>query len=158
MPRYTLTVNGTRHTVDVDADTPLLWVLRDELGYTGTKYSCGIGMCGSCSAIVNGALERTCVLPISSVDGAEVMTIEGLTADRSHPLQRAWIEDQVPQCGYCQSGQLLGAMVLLQNNPDPTDEEIDEAMSDFLCRCGTYQRIREAIHRAAKEMNDVTRR
>ena len=155
MPVYTLTVNGKRHTVDVDADTPLLWVLRDELGLTGTKFSCGIGVCGSCSAIVNGSIERTCVLPVSSVDGAEVMTIEGLSSDRSHPLQRAWIEDQVPQCGYCQSGQLLGAMVLLENNPNPSDEEIDAAMSDYLCRCGTYQRIREAIHRAAKEMNDV---
>ena len=158
MPVYTLTVNGKRHTVDVDADTPLLWVLRDELGLTGTKYSCGVGICGSCAVIVNGSIERSCVLPVSSVDGAEVMTIEGLSPDRSHPLQRAWIEDQVPQCGYCQSGQLLGAMVLLESNPDPTDADIDAAMSDILCRCGTYQRIRQAIHRAAKEMNDVTRR
>ncbi len=155
MPVYTLTVNGTRHTVDVDADTPLLWVLRDELGLTGTKYSCGVGICGSCAVIVNGSLERSCVVPVSAVDGAEVMTIEGLSSDRSHPLQRAWIEDQVPQCGYCQSGQLLGAMKLLESNPDPSDEDIDVAMNDFLCRCGTYQRIREAIHRAAKEMNDV---
>ncbi|MFC1500314.1 (2Fe-2S)-binding protein [Candidatus Zixiibacteriota bacterium] len=155
MPAYTLTVNGTRHTVNVDADTPLLWVLRDNLGLTGTKYSCGVGICGSCSVIVNGSLERSCILPVSAVDGAELMTIEGLSSDRSHPLQRAWIEDQVPQCGYCQSGQLLGAMVLLESNPDPSDEDIDSAMSDFLCRCGTYQRIRGAIHRAAKEMSDV---
>ncbi len=135
MPVYTLTVNGTRHTVDVDADTPLLWVLRDDLGLTGTKYSCGVGICGSCAVIVNGSLERSCVVPVSAVDGAEVMTIEGLSSDRSHPLQRAWI--------------------LLESNPDPSDEDIDVAMNDFLCRCGTYQRIREAIHRAAKEMNDV---
>ena len=155
MPLYHLIVNGSDHTVDVDADTPLLWVLRDALGLTGTKYSCGVGICGSCSAIVNGSLERTCVLPVSAVDGAVIMTIEGLSPDRSHPLQRAWIEEQTPQCGYCHSGQLLGAMVLLEGNPDPTDEDIDTAMSDFLCRCGTYQRIRRAIHRAAKEMNDV---
>lgn len=155
MPPYQLTVNGERHTVDVDADTPLLWVLRDELGLTGTRYSCGVGICGSCAAIVNGSLERTCVLAVSSVDGAEIMTIEGLSPDRSHPLQKAWVEDQVPQCGYCQSGQLLGAMVLLESNPAPTDDDIDDAMDGFLCRCGTYQRIRAAIHRAAEEMKHV---
>ncbi len=158
MPVYHLIVNGSDHTVDVDADTPLLWVLRDTLGLTGTKYSCGVGVCGSCSAIVNGSLERTCVIPVSAVEGADILTIEGLSPDRSHPLQRAWIEEQTPQCGYCHAGQLLGAMVLLENNPDPSDADIDAAMSDFLCRCGTYQRIRRAIHRAAKEMNDVTRR
>jgi isoquinoline 1-oxidoreductase alpha subunit len=158
MPVYTLRVNGRRHRVDVDADTPLLWVLRDNLGLTGTKYGCGVGVCGSCLVIMNGSLERSCSVPISQADGARIMTIEGLSEDRSHPLQRAWIEEQVVQCGYCQSGQLLGAYVLLESNPDPSDEDIDEAMQDILCRCGTYQRIRKAIHRAAGEMRNDARR
>ena len=158
MSAYSLTVNGRRHSVDVDADTPLLWVLRDNLGYMGTKYGCGVGVCGTCVVIVNGAAERACMLTIDIVDGADVMTIEGLSRDRSHPLQRAWIEEQVPQCGYCQSGQILGAYTLLERNSNPSDTDIDDAMSDYLCRCGTYQRIRRAIHRAAEEMNNVARR
>jgi aerobic-type carbon monoxide dehydrogenase small subunit (CoxS/CutS family) len=158
MPVYTLRVNGRRHRVDVDADTPLLWVLRDNLGLTGTKYGCGVGVCGSCLVIMNGSLERSCTIPVSQADRARIMTIEGLSDDRSHPLQRAWIEEQAVQCGYCHSGQLLGAHVLLESNPNPSDEDIDEAMQDILCRCGTYQRIRKAIHRAAGEMNNDARR
>ena len=150
MPRYTITVNGQRHTVDVDEDTPLVWVLRDELGLLGTKVGCGVGECGSCAVFVNGALERSCVLPTSAVDGARIETIEGLSTDRSHPVQRAWIAEQVPQCGWCQSGQILAAVDLLQRKPRPTDTDIDEAFSTFLCRCGAYQRIRRAIHRAAE--------
>lgn len=158
MPEYTLTVNGMRYTVDVDSDTPLLWVLRDSLGLTGTRYGCGVGVCGSCTVIVDGSAERACSLPISLADGAGVETIEGLSPDRSHPLQRAWIAEEVPQCGYCHSGQIMGALALLRATPSPTDEEIDAQLSGFLCRCGTYQRIRRAIHRAAVEMTDVTRR
>ena len=158
MPVYTLTVNNERHRVDVDADTPLLWVLRDNLGLTGTKYGCGVGVCGSCAVIMNGALERSCTITVSQADNAEIMTIEGLSEDRSHPLQKAWIEEQAVQCGYCHSGQLLGALTLLENNPNPSDEDIDVAMQDILCRCGTQQRIRLAIHRAAGEMNNVARR
>jgi len=158
MPVYSLTVNNRRHRVDVDADTPLLWVLRDNLDLTGTKYGCGVGVCGSCTVIVNGALERACTLPISAADGASVATIEGLSPDRSHPLQRAWIEEQTPQCGYCQSGQIMGALAMLQERPNPTDEDINDYMSNYLCRCGVYERIRNAIHRAAREMNDDARR
>jgi isoquinoline 1-oxidoreductase alpha subunit len=149
MPRYTITVNGRRHTVDVDEDTPLVWVLRDTLGLLGTKVGCGVGECGSCAVFVNGALERSCLLPIGSLDNARIDTIEGLSADRSHPVQRAWIEEQVPQCGWCQSGQIMAAVDLLRRKPQPTDADIDEAMSTFLCRCGAYQRIRRGIHRAA---------
>jgi len=154
MPTYTVTVNGSERTVNVDEDTPLLWVIRDTLGLTGTKYGCGVGECGSCSVFVNGNLQRSCVLPISLVDGAEIQTIEGLSEDRSHPVQKAWIEEQVPQCGWCHSGQILAAVDLLRKNPSPTDEDIDAAMSGFLCRCGTYQRIRKGIHRAAEEISD----
>ena len=157
MPLYTLTVNQMRHTVDVDPDTPLLWVLRDNLGLTGTKYGCGVSVCGSCTVMVNGSPERVCTLPVSMADGANVTTIEGLSPDRSHPLQRAWIAEEAPQCGYCHPGQIMGAMALLREKPSPTDDDIDEYMSDYLCRCGTYQRIRSAIHRAAEEMNDVSR-
>jgi len=159
MPVYSLTVNGQQHSVDVDADTPLLWVLRDTLDYKGTKYSCGVGVCGSCTVLVNGAVERSCTLAISQADGAEVITVEGMSqTDWGIELQSAWIEEQVPQCGYCQSGQILGAFALLRSNRNPTDADIDATMSDYLCRCGTYQRIRRAIHRAAGEVNDVTRR
>lgn len=155
MPAYNLTVNNKRYTVDVDSDTPLMWVLRDNLGLTGTKYGCGVGVCGTCTVLINGVLERSCTIPVSQIDGAMIMTIEGLSEDRSHPLQKAWIAEQAVQCGYCHQGQLLGALVLLERNPDPSDADIDQAMSDYLCRCGTYQRIRRAIHRAAREMNDA---
>lgn len=159
MPAYTITVNGRRYSVDVDADTPLLWVLRDTLDLKGTKYGCGVGVCGSCTAIVNGAIERSCILHISQVDGADIVTIEGLSEYlEGRTLQSAWIAEEVVQCGYCQAGQLLGAYALLKKNPDPSDVDIDETMSDYLCRCGTYQRIRRAIHRAAEEMNNVARR
>jgi isoquinoline 1-oxidoreductase subunit alpha len=144
-----LTVNGTSQRVDVSPDTPLLWVLRDHLGLTGTKYGCGMALCGACTVHVNGQATRSCVMPISAAAGKSVLTIEGLSPDGSHPLQRAWIAEEVPQCGYCQSGQIMAAAVLLRENPRPSDADIDDAMSGNICRCGTYQRIRRAIHRAA---------
>lgn len=146
-----LNVNQAEYSVDVDDDTPLLWVLRDSLGLTGTKYSCGIGLCGSCTVLIGGEPTRSCVTPIASVVGVEITTIEGLTPDGSHPVQEAWLEEHVTQCGYCQPGQILNAAALLERNPNPSDEDIDEAMANVLCRCGTYQRIRKAIHRAAAE-------
>lgn len=144
-----LTVNGTSQRVDVSPDTPLLWVLRDHLGLTGTKYGCGMALCGACTVHVNGEATRSCVMPISAAAGKSVLTIEGLSRDGSHPLQQAWIAEEVPQCGYCQSGQIMAAAVLLRENPRPSDADIDDAMSGNICRCGTYQRIRRAIHRAA---------
>jgi isoquinoline 1-oxidoreductase subunit alpha len=144
-----LTVNGTSQHVDVSPDTPLLWVLRDNLGLTGTKYGCGMALCGACTVHVNGQATRSCVMPISAAAGKSVLTIEGLSPDGSHPLQQAWIAEEVPQCGYCQSGQIMAAAVLLRENPRPSDADIDDAMSGNICRCGTYQRIRRAIHRAA---------
>jgi isoquinoline 1-oxidoreductase subunit alpha len=144
-----LTVNDKDVAVDVDSDTPLLWVLRDALGLTGTKYGCGMALCGACTVLVAGEPLRSCVTPVSAVGTRKVTTIEGLSPDRSHPLQRAWIELDVPQCGYCQSGQIMSAAALLAHTPQPTDAEIDAAMSGNVCRCGTYQRIRAAIHRAA---------
>jgi isoquinoline 1-oxidoreductase subunit alpha len=144
-----LTVNGTSQRVDVSPDTPLLWVLRDNLGLTGTKYGCGMALCGACTVHVNGQATRSCVMPISAAAGKSVLTIEGLSRDGSHSLQRAWIAEEVPQCGYCQSGQIMAAAVLLRENPRPSDADIDDAMSGNICRCGTYQRIRRAIHRAA---------
>ncbi len=151
MARLELTVNGRHESVDVPPDTPLLWVLRDELALTGTKYSCGIALCGACTVLLDGEPVRSCVLPISGAAGAEVTTIEGLAPNGDHPLQRAWIEEDVPQCGYCQAGQLMTAAALLERNPDPTDEQIDAAMAGNLCRCGTYHRIRRAVRRAARE-------
>jgi aerobic-type carbon monoxide dehydrogenase small subunit (CoxS/CutS family) len=144
-----LTVNGTSQRVDVSSDTPLLWVLRDNLGLTGTKYGCGMALCGACTVHVDGQAVRSCVMPISAAAGKSVLTIEGLSRDGSHPLQRAWIAEEVPQCGYCQSGQIMAAAILLRENPRPSDADIDDAMSGNICRCGTYQRIRRAIHRAA---------
>ena len=151
MPEYSLNVNGSPRTVDVPADTPLLWVLRDELLLTGTKYGCGTGQCRSCTVLLDGDVAFACLLPIESVGDREVQTIEGLSDDRSHPVQKAWIEVDVPQCGWCQPGQIMSAAALLAEHPDPTDEQIDEWRSPVLCRCGTYNRIREAIHVAAKE-------
>lgn len=142
-------VNGTGHAVDVDEDTPLLWVLRDTLKLTGTKFGCGLGICGACSVMIDGTLTRSCQAPIGDLADAEITTIEGLSADRGHPVQRAWIAAQVPQCGYCQSGQILAAAALLADTPAPTDDEIDDAMSN-ICRCATYLRIRRAIHHAAR--------
>jgi aerobic-type carbon monoxide dehydrogenase small subunit (CoxS/CutS family) len=149
MASIALTVNGKRHVVDVAPDTPLLWVLRDTLGLTGTKFGCGVAQCGACTVLVAGNATRTCVLPASAAAGQAITTIEGLSPDRSHALQRAWIAEEVPQCGYCQSGQLMSAAALLARTPHPSDEDIDAAMSGNICRCGTYERIRKAIHRAA---------
>lgn len=145
----TFTVNGRPVSVDVSADTPLLWVLRDSLQLTGTKFGCGIGQCGACTVHLDGTAQKSCQLPASAVEGKQVLTIEGLSADGSHAVQRAWIAEQVPQCGYCQSGQIMRAAHLLATSPQPTDAEIDAAMSENICRCGTYQRIRRAIHVAA---------
>jgi aerobic-type carbon monoxide dehydrogenase small subunit (CoxS/CutS family) len=150
MPAVNFTVNGRRESVDVASDTPLLWVLRDNLGLTGTKFGCGIAQCGACTVHLDGAPARSCVIPISEVAGKRVTTIEGLSRNRSHPVQRAWIAEDVPQCGYCQSGQIMAAAALLAETPAPTDAAIDAAMSN-ICRCGTYSRIRAAIHRAAEE-------
>lgn len=144
-----LTVNGQPRDVEVSGETPLLWVLRDSLGLTGTKYGCGMSLCGACTVHVDGAPTRSCVTPVASVAGKNITTIEGLSADRSHPVQRAWIEIDVPQCGYCQSGQIMSAAALLRQNPKPSDADIDAAMSGNICRCGTYPRIRKAIHKAA---------
>ena len=146
----TLTVNGTTQNIDADADTPLLWVLRDHLSLTGTKYGCGMALCGACTVHVDGAAVRSCVLPLKAVEGKHVTTIEGLSKDRSHPAQRAWIESDVPQCGYCQSGQIMAAAALLATNPSPSDADIDAGLSGNICRCGTYVRIRKAVHRAAE--------
>ena len=146
---FTVNVNGTDRSVDVDADTPLLWVLRDELTLTGTKFGCGLGLCGACTVLLNGKATRSCVVPVSAVAGQPIVTIEGLSKDKSHPVQRAWIEERVPQCGYCQSGMILATVALLNNKPNPTDGEIDMAVTN-ICRCGTYSRIRRAIHRAAQ--------
>ena len=142
-------VNKQSVSLDVDPSTPLLWVIRENLGLTGTKYGCGVAQCGACTVHLNGQAVRACVAPVSRAAGQEVTTIEGLSADLSHPLQRAWIAEDVPQCGYCQSGQLMSAAVLVREKPQPTDEDIDRAMTGNLCRCGTYPRIRKAIHRAA---------
>jgi aerobic-type carbon monoxide dehydrogenase small subunit (CoxS/CutS family) len=144
-----LTVNGREQTLDVDPEMPLLWALRDALGLTGVKYGCGIAACGACTVLVDGQAVRSCVTPVSAVEGRKVTTIEGLHPEHRHPLQQAWIAEQVPQCGYCQSGQILAAAALLAENPRPTDAEIDTAMVGNLCRCGTYPRIRAAIKRAA---------
>ena len=145
-----LKVNRQEYAVEVNPDTPLLWVLRETLGLTGTKFGCGMALCGACTVHLDGEAVRSCVTPVSRAAGKEITTIEGLSPDLSHPLQRAWIAEDVPQCGYCQSGQLMAAAVLLRDNPQPTDAEIDDAMSGNICRCGTYQRIRRAIHQAAQ--------
>lgn len=145
----TLNVNGRSVEVDVDPETPLLWVLRDTIGLTGTKYGCGMALCGACTVHLDGEPVRACVLPLSAVGTQQVTTIEGLSSDRSHPVQQAWMEIDVPQCGYCQSGQIMSAAALLARNAKPSDADIDAAMSGNLCRCGTYPRIRSAIHRAA---------
>jgi aerobic-type carbon monoxide dehydrogenase small subunit (CoxS/CutS family) len=145
-----LTVNGQRHDVDVAADMPLLWVIRETIGLTGTKFGCGLSQCGACTVHLDGQPTRSCVTPVSSVGTKKVTTIEGLSPTTSHALQVAWIAEQVPQCGYCQSGQLMSAAALLAKNPKPADADIDAALTGNICRCGTYQRIRRAIHRAAQ--------
>jgi isoquinoline 1-oxidoreductase subunit alpha len=146
----TITVNNQMVNVDAASDTPLLWVLRDHLGMTGTKFGCGMALCGACTVHIDGAATRSCVLPLGSVEGKSITTIEGLSKDRSHAVQKAWLEIDVPQCGYCQSGQIMSAVALLQTNPKPNEGDIDAAMSGNICRCGTYPRIRKAIHRAAE--------
>ena len=151
--QFTLNVNGKSETVDVEPETPLLWVLRDNIGLTGTKYGCGIARCGACTIHVDGQATKACQLPASAAVGKRITTIEGLSSDSSHPVQRAWVEIGVPQCGYCQSGQIMAAAALLARRKDPTDSEIDGAMSGNICRCGTYQRIRAGVHRAAKIAN-----
>ncbi len=150
MGQYALNINGVTHQIDVAADTPLLWVLRDTLGLVGTKYGCGIGSCGACMVHLNGLPTRACMTPVSTVGRKKVLTIEGLTAHGDHPLQTAWQELDVPQCGYCQGGQIMSAAALLKETANPTDAEIDDAMAGNLCRCATYQRIRAGIHRAAE--------
>ena len=145
-----LTINQKLYSVEAPPDMPLLWVLRDLLGLTGTKFGCGMAQCGACTVHLNGEAVRSCVTLVGRAEGQQVVTIEGLSNDRSHPLQKAWIEEDVPQCGYCQSGQLMSAAVLLRENANPSDEDIDKAMSGNICRCGTYPRIRKAIHLAAK--------
>jgi len=154
MAVYNLLVNTKKHRVDVDSDTPLLWVIRDEIGYKGTKFGCGMGLCGACTVLLNGQPIRSCSTPVSTLKTTDkIVTIEGLSADVTHPVQQAWIEAQVPQCGYCQSGQVLAASALLASNPNPTDADIDMALAGNICRCGTYQKMREAIHSAAKHLS-----
>jgi isoquinoline 1-oxidoreductase subunit alpha len=149
MPDFTLRVNGSERKVDVSSDTPLLWVLRDTLQLTGTKFGCGAGLCGACTVHVDGAARRSCSTPVAQVVGKNIITIEGLSANGPHPVQQAWIAEDVPQCGYCQVGQIMSAVALLTKTPQPSDEQITAAMTGNICRCGTYDRIRRAIHRAA---------
>ena len=151
MATIDLRINGQIHTVDVEEDIPLLWMLRDILSLTGTKYSCGMGHCGSCTVLIDGQPTHSCITPATTVNGKAVLTIEGLSENGDHPVQKAWEAEQVTQCGYCQPGQILNAVALLEKNPHPTDDEISQAMSGVLCRCGTYNRIRKAIHRVAEE-------
>jgi isoquinoline 1-oxidoreductase alpha subunit len=151
MAKITLSVNGNTQSLEADPNTPLLWVLREMLGLTGTKYSCGEGQCGNCAVLVNDQAVRSCVTPISTLAGKTIITIEGLSQDGSHPLQSAWEAEQVSQCGYCQPGQIMTAAALLKHNPTPSDEQINQAMAGVLCRCGTYQRIKKAIQRVVAE-------
>ena len=150
MASIKFTLNGKPQTVDAVPEMPLLWVLRDTLNMTGTKFGCGMALCGACTVHINGEATRSCITAVSSIAGKRVTTIEGLSADGSHPVQQAWMEEDVPQCGYCQSGQIMSAAALLKTNPKPSDADIDAAMSGNICRCGTYPRIRKAIHRAAE--------
>ncbi|TAK34026.1 MAG: (2Fe-2S)-binding protein [Saprospiraceae bacterium] len=152
MATYTLHVNGKKKEVEVSPGTPLLWVLRDHLGLVGTKYGCGIGQCGSCTIHLDGNAVRSCLLPVEAAGNHEIVTIEGLSEKGNHPVQEAWNEEDVPQCGYCQTGQIMSAAALLKNNPHPTDDDIDQAMTGNICRCGTYLRIRKAIHTAANKI------
>jgi len=147
----TLTVNGTRHQVDLEPDTPLLWALRDAIGLTGTKFGCGIAQCGACTVHIGAQAMRSCALPIGALNGASITTIEGLSPDGKHPVQQAWLAEDVPQCGYCQSGQIMAVVAFLKQNPSPTDADIDANITN-ICRCGTYERLRRAIHRAADLM------
>ena len=154
MAKLRLTVNGTPRNIDVDDDTPLLWILRDQLGLTGTKFGCGVGVCGACTILENGKALRACQIPATEAASRSFVTIEGLSPDVTHPCQRAWLAEDVAQCGYCQAGMIMSACALLRENPEPTDQLIDSVMSDSVCRCGTYPRIRKAIRRAAAEMRE----
>lgn len=152
MAKYKLKVNGVSREVDVDSQTPLLWVLRDHLQLTGTKYGCGIAQCGACTVHLNGMAIRSCMMPVSAIGSQDITTIEGLSENADHPVQQAWLEHDVPQCGYCQSGQIMTAVAFLKNNPQPTDEDIEATMSGNICRCGTYLRIRAAVKTASNKM------
>jgi isoquinoline 1-oxidoreductase alpha subunit len=152
MSVFDLQINDQMYSIGADESMPLLWVLRDLLGLTGTKFSCGMGLCGSCTVLVDDEPLRSCTTPVSAVTGRSIFTIEGLSPDATHPVQVAWLDEKVSQCGYCQPGQIMNAVALLKKNPNPSDDEINAAMGDVLCRCGTYQRIRSAIHRAAQEV------
>jgi aerobic-type carbon monoxide dehydrogenase small subunit (CoxS/CutS family) len=153
MNSFNLRVNGKKYAVEAEPDTPLLWIIRDELGLTGTKFSCGIAQCGACTLHLNGNPVRSCMVPVSAAVDSEILTIEGLSDNNDHPVQQAWIEEQVPQCGYCHSGQIMAAAALLKNHPEPTDEHIYSAMRGVLCRCGTYPRIKRAIRTASKTIS-----
>ena len=152
MATFKLTINGQNQTVDVDPTTPMLWVLRDHLDLVGTKYGCGIAQCGACTIHLDGSAVRSCLLPVSAVEGAEITTIEGISENGDHPVQKAWLEHDVPQCGYCQAGQIMTAVALLKDNPKPTDEEIENGMNGNICRCGTYTRIKAAVKTASKSI------
>ena len=154
MAKYNLNINQKTYEVEAEPQTPLLWVIRDEVGLTGTKYGCGIAQCGACTVHLNGSPIRSCSLPIAAASTQKITTIEGLSDDQSHPVQKAWIDAQVPQCGYCQSGQIMSAVALLNRKPKPSDEDIDTAMAGNICRCGTYTRIRKAIHNASNEISN----
>ncbi|HKK44905.1 MAG TPA: (2Fe-2S)-binding protein [Balneolaceae bacterium] len=151
MPKYSIKVNGKKHEVDAESDTPLLWILREHLNLVGTKYGCGIAQCGACTVHLNGTAVRSCSLPVSAVGEAEITTIEGLSKKGNHPVQQAWLEEDVSQCGYCQAGQIMTAAALLDRNPNPSDDDIKQAMNGNLCRCGTYTRIKKAIQTASKK-------
>jgi isoquinoline 1-oxidoreductase alpha subunit len=153
MPVFTLILNGERHRVDADPEMPLLWAVRDVLRLTGTKYGCGMGVCGACTVHQDGVAVRSCQVPLSTTPGKSYVTIEGLSANGDHPCQKAWLEEDVSQCGYCQAGMIMQAAALLRQKPKPSDEDIDASLSDHVCRCGTYQRMRRAIHRAAREVS-----
>lgn len=150
MPTFNLKINNKTHVVEADKDTPLLWVLRDTIQLVGTKYGCGIGQCGACTIHADGTATRSCLLQVSQAEGMQITTIEGLSEDGSHPVQKAWVEHDVPQCGYCQAGQIMSAAALLESNPSPSDDDIKTAMDGNICRCGTYLRIKEAIKTASK--------
>ena len=154
MKKITISVNGSKREFNIDGGTPLLWVLRDELKLTGTKYGCGRGLCGACTVHIDGEETRSCITAIENIQGREITTIEGLSKDGNHPVQKAWVKQDVPQCGYCQSGQIMTASALLSRNNNPDDSDIDSAMKMNICRCGTYQRIRKAIHTASKELRN----
>ena len=154
MKKITISVNGSKREFNIDGSTPLLWVLRDELKLTGTKYGCGRGLCGACTVHIDGEETRSCITAVENIQGREITTIEGLSKDGNHPVQKAWVKQDVPQCGYCQSGQIMTASALLSRNNNPDDSDIDSAMKMNICRCGTYQRIRKAIHTASKELRN----